>query len=133
MTSDTTATKTEAVLAALNRWLDATMKGDGEALDKMLTPSFTYTHATSAATDGREKWLDIFRLKDRTYRVWQVFDLAVDLFPGTAVITGRGHQEIVRNTGVEVELNTRFLCVWIEQGSEWLCAGWQGTQFPKSQ
>ena len=97
----------EAVRAATQRWLDATVRADTEALDKMLEPSYTFTHATTAIKDSREEWLESFRNGTRRYTLWEISDVAVDLYPGFAVMTGRGHQEVVRPNG-SFDLRTAF-------------------------
>jgi uncharacterized protein (TIGR02246 family) len=122
-----------AVLDALQRLLRAAEQGDITTLDTLLTPDFTYTHATTAHQDSREAWLQIYRPESptyRRYRVYHAFDLTVRLYPGTAIVFGHGHQEIVRPNGAEVDLNTTFTCTWIEQDGRWLLVAWQATKKP---
>jgi ketosteroid isomerase-like protein len=130
MTAANAGEAERAVLAATERWLAGTVAADAEALDLLLTPGYVFTHATTAAADTREEWLGSFRSGARRYRVWQIADVALQSFPGSVVMTGRGHQEIVRPSGEIVELNTRFLNVWVEQDGHWRCAAWQATRIP---
>ncbi len=51
------------------------------------------------------------------------------LFPGTAIMSGRGRQEIIRPDEIFL-LNTSFTNVWIEQDGRWLLAVWQATLEP---
>ena len=123
----------QAVLVDLQRFLDAAMKGDVAVLDSLLDKDFTYTHASNAQIDHRDVWLKIYDPASPTYRVYRVYavrDLLVRMFPGTAVITGTGHQEIVRPNGDEIDLNTTFTCTWIEEGGQWRVAAWQATRIP---
>lgn len=123
----------QAVRDALGRWLTAAERGDATALEPMLTDSYTYTHATTAIADSRAEWLEIFNPaspKYRRYRVYAVEDVTVRLFPGTAIVAGSGHQEIIRPNGDELDLNTSFTCVWIETDGAWQLAAWQATRFP---
>jgi uncharacterized protein (TIGR02246 family) len=123
--------RTQAVLDALRRLLTAAEQGDIATLDTLLTPDFTYTHATTAQQDSREAWLKIYEPAlptYRRYRVYQVFDTTVRLYPGTAIVFGHGHQEIVRPNGDEVDLNTTFTCTWVEQDRRWLLVAWQATK-----
>jgi hypothetical protein len=119
----------QAVRAMTQQWLDATVRGDADALDPMLEAGYTFTHATTAITDTREEWLDSFRSGRRRYKSWVISDVTVRLFPGTAIMTGRGRQEIVRPSEIFV-LNTSFTNVWIEQDGRWLLAVWQATLVP---
>jgi ketosteroid isomerase-like protein len=121
----------DAVRAATQRWLDATVRADVDALEGMLEPTYTFTHATTAVMDTREEWLDYLRSGRRRYKSWQIFDVSVRLFDRAAVMTGRGHQEIVRDDGV-IDLRTSFTNVWIEHDGRWLLAVWQATLVPKA-
>jgi ketosteroid isomerase-like protein len=118
-----------AVRNATQRWLDATVRADADTLDQMLEAGYTFTHATTAITDTREEWLDSFRSGRRRYKSWQIFDTTVRLFPGFAIMTGRGHQEIVRPDSI-FDLHTSFTNVWLEQDGRWLLAVWQATLVP---
>ena len=119
----------QAVRAATQHWLDATVRADADALEGMLEPGYTFTHATTAMTDTREEWLESFRSGRRRYRSWEVSDLTVRLFDGTAIMTGRGHQEVVREDGI-FNLHTSFTNVWVEQDGQWRLAVWQATLVP---
>ena len=123
----------QAVLDALQRLLTAAEQGDVATLDTLLTPDFSYTHATTAQQDLRDAWLKIYDPQSptyRRYRVYHVFDTTVRLYPGTAIVFGHGHQEIVRPNGDEVDLNTTFTCTWVEQAGGWKLVAWQATRKP---
>jgi ketosteroid isomerase-like protein len=129
MTSGNAANDAErAVLAAAQRWLAATMSGDADALDQLLADGYTYTHATTGVADTREVWLESFRTGGRRYQVYEIADLSLRTFPGTVVMTGRAHQEMSPR-GEQVELNTSFTSVWVEQAGGWRLAAWQATRF----
>jgi hypothetical protein len=119
----------DAVKAATQRWLDATVRADAPALDGMLEPNYTFTHATTAVKDSREEWLESFRNGSRRYTLWEISDVTVDLYAGVAVMTGRGHQEIVRADG-PFDLRTAFANTWIEHDGEWRLAVWHATLVP---
>jgi hypothetical protein len=119
----------QSVRDITQRWLDATVRADADALDAMLEAGYTFTHATTAITDTREEWLESFRSGRRRYRSWQISDVNVRLFGDTAVMTGRGHQEVVRDDGI-FNLYTSFTNVWVEQAGAWKLAVWQATLVP---
>ena len=125
----TTDTREAAVRAVTQRWLDATVSADAGALEQMLEAGYTFTHATTAITDTREEWLESFRSGRRRYKSWRIFETTVRLFPGFAIMTGRGHQEVMRADGI-FDLHTSFTNVWVEQGGRWLLAVWQATLVP---
>jgi ketosteroid isomerase-like protein len=130
MTSANPANDAErAVLAAAERWLAATMSGDADALERLLAPGYTYTHATTAVADSREVWLESFRSGGRRYEVYELADLSLRTFPGTVVMTGRAHQEMSPR-GQPIELDTTFTSVWVDLAGEWRLAAWQATRLP---
>ena len=133
MTSGSEATDVERdVLAAAQRWLAATMSGDAAALDLLLTDSYTYTHATSGAVDSRDVWLESFRSGRRRYQVYEIAEVSLMKFPSVVVMTGRAHQEM-NPRGEQIELNTRFTSVWVEQNGDWRVAVWQATRIADPQ
>ena len=119
----------QAVRALTQQWLEATVRADADALDAMLEPGYTFTHATTANTDTREEWLESFRSGRRRYKLWEISDVTMQLYPGVAVMHGRGHQEVVRADGV-FDLRTSFTNVWIEHDGAWKLAIWQATLVP---
>ena len=121
-----------AVRTATQSWLDATVRADADYLDGVLTNGYTFTHATTAITDTREEWLESFRSGRRRYKSWVISDTTVRFFGATAIMTGRGRQEIIREGGVIFVLNTAFTNVWIEQDSGWKCAVWHATLVPET-
>jgi ketosteroid isomerase-like protein len=118
-----------AVRDLTQRWLDATVRADADALDGMLADGYTFTHATTAITDTREEWLESFRSGRRRYKSWQISGVTIRLFGSAAIMTGRGHQEVVRDDGI-FNLHTSFTNVWVEQDGAWKLAVWQATLVP---
>ena len=123
------AAREQTIRALTQEWLDATVRADTTALDGMLEAGYTFTHATTAITDTREEWLESFRSGRRRYKLWEISDVTVQLFPGVAIMHGRGHQEIPRDDGI-FDLRTSFTNVWIERDGGWKLAVWQATLVP---
>ena len=123
------AAREQTVRALTQEWLDATVRADAATLDGMLEDGYTFTHATTAITDTRDEWLESFRSGRRRYKLWEISDVTVRLFPGVAIMTGRGHQEIPRDDGM-FDLRTSFTNVWIERDGGWKLAVWQATLVP---
>jgi hypothetical protein len=121
----------QAVREATQRWLDATVQADTDALEGMLEAGYTFTHATTAISDTREQWLESFRSGRRRYKSWTISDVNVRMFASAAIMTGRGHQEVVRDDGI-FNLYTSFTNVWVEQDGQWKLAVWQATLVPNS-
>jgi hypothetical protein len=97
----------------------------------MLEAGYTFTHATTAISDTREQWLESFRSGRRRYKSWTISDVNVRMFASAAIMTGRGHQEVVRDDGI-FNLYTSFTNAWVEQDGQWKLAVWQATLVPNS-
>lgn len=118
-----------SIIATVDRWRLATMSADADTLDGILAPGFTYMHATTAAIDTREQWLESFRTGGRSYHIYAVEELTFRHYPDLVAVTGRSHQEM----GPEAErreLNARFTCLWSRQDSGWRLEYWQATRIP---
>lgn len=128
MTTDTATTA--AVRAAAQRWCEATMTADADALDALLEPGYTYTHASNGRVDPRDVWLESFRTGGRSYDIYALMDESYLVYGDTVILSGRAHQEMHPN-GEYRELNTRFLSIWIRSQADpeaWRCAAWQATR-----
>jgi len=133
MTTGSVTTQAEReVLAAADQWLNGTMSGDADALDRLLAPDYTYTHASSGAVDTREVWLDSFRSGRRRYQVYAIHDVLLRSYPGVVVLSGRAHQEM-NPRGEQIELNTAFLSVWVQLDGDWRVVAWQATRLAEPQ
>ncbi len=128
MTTGNAHTEAEReVLAAVQRWLVGTMSGDADALDRLLAPEYTYTHASNARVDSRADWLESFRTGGRRYIVYELPEVEFRTYPGVLVLSGRAHQEM-NPRGEVTHLDTRFTSVWVESSGEWRCSAWQATR-----
>ena len=122
----------DVVRAVTQRWLDATVAANADALDELLEEGYTFTHATTAITDTREEWLESFRSGRRRYKTWTISDVTVSLYDSTAVMVGRDYQEIIVRPDSLFELKSSFMNTWIERDSKWRLAAWQATLVPDS-
>jgi ketosteroid isomerase-like protein len=127
MTSTAPSHIEREVAAAARRMLRATVDVDVDVLDSLLTPGYTYTHASSGHADSREAWLESFRSGGRRYQVYDIRDLVIQAFGDVATLAGHAHQEM-NPRGEPTELNTRFLSVWVRSEDTWQCAAWQATR-----
>lgn len=128
MTTARTTTQAEPeVLAAIERWLAGTMSGDADALDHVLAPDYTYTHASSAAIDTREVWMESFPTGGRRYQVYAIHNVTLRSYPGVIVLSRRAHQEM-NPRGEQIELNTALLSVGLPIDGEWPVVASQATR-----
>ncbi len=126
MTTQPASDAQREVRAHAQRWLEATMRADADALDALLSPDYTYQH-TSGNLDARDVWLESFRTGGRIYQVYAIHDEQFRHYPGVIVMTGKSHQEM--NTGGnQRELNAHFTSIWVQQDGEWKLALWHATR-----
>lgn len=124
----TTADAVREVTAASDAWLAALVSGDADAMDRLLTPDFTYVHSSSTL-DTREFLLDAFRSGRRKYTHYSADGVEVRAYPGTVLVTGVSHIRL-NPRGEEMKIEARFMSVWVEQGGAWKMAAWHSTRMP---
>jgi hypothetical protein len=64
--------------------------------------------------------------------VYAIHDVTLRTYPGAVVLSGRAHQEM-NPRGEQIELNTRFLSVWVNLDGEWRVVAWQATRLADPQ
>lgn len=124
----TTADAIREVSAASDAWLAALVAGDADAMDRLLTPDFTYVHSTGTL-DTREFLIDAFRSGRRKYTQYSADGVEARAYPGTVLVTGVSHIRL-NPRGEEMKIDARFMSVWVDQGGSWKMAAWHSTRLP---
>lgn len=124
-----TASPADDVLALDQRRWHAMTTNDLDTLDDLLHPALVYTHS-NALVDTKDSYLA--SLRDGVVRYVSVThtDTAVTLSGSAAVITGRA-TFAVHAMGRDLDLDSRYTAVWVEEDGAWRFLAWQST--PMSQ
>lgn len=122
----------EAVRTADSTRVLATIAGDADRLDDLLSDQLIYGHA-----DGRAQTKDDFLAAVRTnrmrYEAYDYEELQISqVDEGVALLTGRASLR-VRMGEQQVAFRLRFLAVWRHEAGTWRLLAYQSAQIPAVQ
>jgi ketosteroid isomerase-like protein len=118
----------EAVLAAHDARIAATVKGDVAALGAMMTDDLTYTHS-SGVTETKAEFLEGLHSGKYVYRVIAAPGRRVRVHGDSAVVSGPCHI-VIEPGGKRTELDLYFSELYVKQGGAWRMALWHSTRLP---
>jgi hypothetical protein len=117
------------------QFAQAVVRGDRAFFERVLADDFTHT-SHSGAFKTRAQWLGEAKTSDRAeaqaaatrYEAMEVDDLAVRVYGGTAVVTGRTTPKGQTAKGQPITGRYRFLRVWVQRQGRWQAVAFQGTR-----
>jgi hypothetical protein len=102
-----------------------TVASDVDALEKLLTHDFTYTH-NAGYTDDKSSYLNRIRTGGVRYRDATRVTESTRIHGATGIMTG--HMRMIAHLSEQaVQLDNVFLAVWIFEEQDWLLAAWAST------
>jgi len=117
----------KAVLAAQKQLVDAMIKGDATALEKLLADDLSYTHS-NALTETKAQVLQVIKSGSTKYESIEFVDTKVRQY-GDVVVTN--HKMNFKNPGTPV--NKLFVTmVWAKQSGGWQLVNRQATRLPEA-
>ena len=123
--AEPTPTAKQAVMAASQEWVNAVLKADKTALDKLLSPDLSYTHS-SAKTQTKEEFITDATGGGTKYE-------AID-FEGTKLRQYGNPVVVTHNATIKsVPTGTSHLYiteVWAQQNGRWQMVSRQATKLP---
>ncbi len=115
----------EAVLQAEGEWKAAVLKGDGKALDKLLSADLSYTHS-SAKTQTKEQFIQDATGGATVYKSIEFENTKLRQYGNVVVIT---HSAVI--TTVQTGTSHLYLTeVWAYQDARWQMVSRQATKLP---
>jgi len=118
----------QAVLAAHDRRIAATIKGDLAGLAAMMTEDLTYTHS-SGVEETRAEFLEGLKTGKYVYREITPRDRRVRVHGDAAIVSGPC-RVVIEPGGKRTELDLYFTELYVKEGGEWRMALWQSTRLP---
>jgi ketosteroid isomerase-like protein len=118
----------QAVLAAQDKRLAATMAADVPLLGGMMTDDLTYTHS-NAVVETRAEFLDALKTGRYRYRSTTFDERRVRLYGDAAVVSGVCRVALTAE-GRDLDVRLRFTELYVKQGGSWKMALWQSTRVP---
>jgi len=118
----------EAVLKADSARFAAMLKGDADALEKLLAPELSYTHSNAAVQDKASFISDIKTGKIK-YLTIEPSDRKTQVFGNMAIVTGGASVHVIQN-GNDLTFKIRYTNAHINRGGSWQMVAWQSTRLP---
>jgi uncharacterized protein (TIGR02246 family) len=118
----------QAVAAAHDRRIAATIAGDLAALSAMMTDDLTYTHS-SAVTESKAEFLDGLKSGKYLYREIAPRGRKVRVHGDAAVVSGPCHV-VIEPGGKRTEIDLYFTELYVKEGGQWRMALWHSTRIP---
>ena len=114
----------KAVTQLVHEWLDALVKGDLDALDRIVADDYIITNSDGSVL-GKQNLDPLIKFESAT-----VEDLKVRLYGETAVVTGTAAFKGSFN-GRPFNSRERFTDVWLKRGGKWQVVASQQSTLPK--
>jgi ketosteroid isomerase-like protein len=116
----------QAVLKLDQQWVDALLKSDTAFLEKLYTDDLIYVHS-SGSVDNKTVYIDNIRTGKSKYQSIEREDIKVSVYGDAAVVTSRWAVKILNN-GNLVNVNGRYIHVYVKQKGVWKMAAHQSTR-----
>ena len=118
----------DAVLAAHDKRIAATVAGDVAAVGAMMTDDLTYTHS-SGVEESKAEFLEGLKNGKYVYREIAPRRRRVRVHGDAAVVSGPCHV-VIEPGGKRTEIDLYFTELYVKKGGEWRMALWQSTRLP---
>ena len=106
--------------------LGALIRGDVQALERLLSKDLIYTHA-SGWRQTKTEFLASLRSGELVYHTFAMRGRNIHVYPDAVIVTGNADAQ-VRSKGQELNVSLLFLEVYVKQEGRWQLAAWQSTR-----
>ncbi len=118
----------QAVLKLETEWVDALIKVDTAALEKLYSDTLTYTHS-SGSTDTKAEYIANLKAGKTKYESLMREDVKVRVLGNTALHTSKTNIKLISN-GQPSSFSVKMLHVWVKEGKSWRLVAHQTTRLP---
>ncbi len=118
------------VLAANKAWADAQVKGDLDALDRILADDLIVTAGNGTTRDKKGELADAKPAPDFKTYFFNTEDVRVKVYGKTAVVTGHAKWRI-NFKGRDADNERRYTCVYVKRDGRWQMVALQVTRIAK--
>ena len=118
----------QAILKLEAEWVEALVKADGAALERLYSNSLTYTHS-SAVTDDKATYIANLKAGKTKYESLVREDVKVRVYGNTALHTSKTNIKLVSN-GQPQSFTVKMLHVYVKEGKNWRMVAHQTTRLP---
>lgn len=118
----------QAVLAAQDRRVAATIAADLAALEAVTAAELTYTHS-NAVVESRAEFFEGLRSGKYRYKSVAFDERSVRVLGDAAVISGACRVQVAAE-GRDIDVRLRFTEVYAKEAGAWKMLLWQSTRVP---
>ena len=118
----------QAIIQLEKEWVDALVKADGAALERIYSDNLTYTHS-SAVTDTKAVYIENLKAGKTKYVSLDREDVKVRVFGNTALHTSTTKIKLISN-GTPNAFAVKMLHVYVKEGKNWRMVAHQTTRLP---
>ena len=116
------------VMAAMDAWKQATIKKDGAALEKLLSPDLSYSHS-SAMNQSKAEVIKAVTTGKASTEAINFMEPTVRVYGKTALVKGK--VDITNSTdGKSTTAHLDILHVWVKGPQGWQLVARQATRLP---
>lgn len=118
----------QAILKLEQEWVDALVKADAAALERIYSEDLTYTHSTGA-TDTKAIYIANLKAGKTKYESLVREEVKVRIYGNTALHTSKTNIKLVSN-GQAQSFAVKMLHVYVKEGKNWRMVAHQTTRLP---
>ena len=112
----------QELLKLEQQWVDALVKADTAALEKLYGDGLIYTHS-SGAVDTKASYIEGIKTGKSKYESLDRDDVKVKLYGTTAIVTAHSVIKVNKNT-----INARYIHVYVREKGVWKMVAHQSTR-----
>ncbi len=116
------------ILQLEKEWVEALVKADVAALERIYSDSLTYTHSNSN-TDTKAEYITNLKAGKTKYISMEREDVKVRVYGNTALHTSKTNIKLVTN-GTPSAFSVKMLHVYVKEGKTWCMVAHQTTRLP---
>ena len=118
----------QAIIQLEKEWVEALVKADAAALERIYSDSLTYTHS-SALTDSKASYIANLKTGKTKYESLEREEVKVRVYGNTALHTSKTNIKLVTN-GQPSAFSVKMLHVYVKEGKNWRMVAHQTTRMP---
>ena len=118
----------QAIMQLEKEWVEALVKADAAALERIYSDTLTYTHST-AVTDTKTSFIANLKTGKTKYVSEEREEVKVRVYGNTALHTSKTNIKLVTN-GQPSVFSVKMLHVYVKEGKNWRMVAHQTTRMP---
>ena len=122
--------KSQQVIQAEREWLDAHLRLDVSALDRLMADEYTQVNSQGELI-GKLQILNSFQAGKRYWQEAESDDYQVRIYGEIALVFGRWRAK-GENSGYSFNYIARYVSVWVYRNNRWQMVSDQSTEIPGS-